>query len=331
MALDLTPDQWERLTAWIRDRSGLPDSEALTLFQDFVLELLRNLHSCNERKWLEEQLSGLVDNPTEFLRDLGIFLKGLGASAPPSLNSGTPFVLVAHVPYKNLNAQDVQAAFAPFGAIMSCRADVDSRSLLVQFRKVACAIRCTKAATLFFSNRFVTVELYQGDPESFGSVRLIGSAPQPVAADSDPVPPSAAKPSPVPFNDRVQQVQTAQQTIFEQNQRSAEAYKHNFAQLFESKEKLLRAHQAALQELKQKVLVTEDPASISRTIMEFQELQKNMESLGITPIAMVQLKLQKFNLDDPSEFPVESPRALAIKQKRTKKAASFRRKIKRRR
>ncbi|CUS24562.1 LAQU0S17e01750g1_1 [Lachancea quebecensis] len=331
MALDLTTDQWERVTTWVRERSGLSDPEALTLFQDFILELLRNLHRCNERKWLEGQLSGLVENPAEFLRDLGNFLRGLGASAPPLLDSSTRFVLVAHVPYKNLNAQDVRATFAPFGAIVSCRADVDARNLLIQFQKVACAIRCTKAATLFFNNRFVTVDLYHSDPENFGSVWLIGGTPSPEVVDSNPAPLSAAKPSPALFNDRVQQVQAIQQNLFEQNQRSAETYKQNFSQLFESKEKLLRAHQSALQELKQKILATEDPSSISQTMSEFQELQKNMESLGITPTAMVQLKLQKFNLDDPSQFPVESPRALAVKQKRTKKAASFRRKLKRRR
>lgn len=358
MVLCLSENEKESLETWLDEHASGLKSPDVSLFKEYVIELLTSAsddHWFTDpnsfRKALVEHLAGLVENVHEFTNQLYDALK----CKTYLTQQQTPFVLVMNVPLSKLHREEIRSNFEPFGAIQSCKVDLERRTLLIEYNNPSCAIRCTKTATTFFGNRFVEVELLEKPSQFEGTVlqlygesdsdqaSLAGSAgsgvpgAQPSEVSVTPnVNPNILDPAgslevKSKFNKRVEEVQTLQQSLFEERQRKNKRYQEQLNDLLNSKERLLHVHQAMLEELATKIeqLPPEDD-TLHAYAKEFADIVDSMSRLDIMPAEMVKQKIEKFALDNPSSsLMVRNARLQKMRSKRNRKASALKRRAKR--
>ncbi|SCU97555.1 LANO_0E16314g1_1 [Lachancea nothofagi CBS 11611] len=346
MLLDFTSEEWGKLKRWITQELIEQEPEIASQLVDFVLEVLKSepdtgngidtAHGRNH--WVLSQLSGILNSPTLFVEQLPSKVRDIKAARDAGQSSApTSSVIVEHVPIRSLNEKEIRSSFEPYGALHSCKANMQNRQVVIDFQNASCAIRSTKAATVFFNNRFVTVQLYRGKADAFEGLQLIApltSNLSQAAKNSSSSASLSTSPPEIEVNRHIQEAQTVQQATFEQNQRTRENFKNNLNERFDSKETLLRSQQSMLQELRRKVAeLPEDDNDgyLEQLSSEFRELRNSMQKMGIAPDIMLEIKVQKLNMDHPSELVIEDARATALKKKRAKKSALLKKKVKRKR
>ncbi|SCU82548.1 LAME_0C01706g1_1 [Lachancea meyersii CBS 8951] len=343
MVLETDPETCDQLKDWIGHELIEKDPDIASELIDYVLEILRGLPSVSDKKesgfdaedLVKLQLKGIVRNPETMVEQYPSRMLALENEEKAS--RPTSSVKIMHIPIRFLKKEQIKAQFRAFGAIEHCKVNMLERQAVIQYKNESCAIRCTKAATVFFQNRFVKAEFFHGILEDFEGATLISTEPQKsfqIPQSPSPPTPLVSSPEGNDFSKRIQQVQGVQQAIFENNQRSNESFKKNFNELFSSKEKLLRAHQSLLQNLRRKTLdlpPDDTGTTVEQLALEFEELQTSMDKLSITPEAMVNIKLRKLNMDHPNELEMKDARAAAGKKKRAKKSTVLRKKMRRKR
>ncbi|CEP62687.1 uncharacterized protein LALA0_S06e01376g [Lachancea lanzarotensis] len=339
--LSLSPKTWEKLKDWILQEIIEKDPDIAAELADFVLEIIRDLPNVSGKasgsgdpeELAQLQLKGIVKNPQEMLTQLPSKIHTVESTE--KIPGPTSSVKVVNIPVRNLSRDQIRGQFKPFGSIKYCKISIQKRQAVVQYHNESCAIRCTKATSVIFNNRFVKVELFHGNIEDFEGVTIIPPVCHQKTEQSNTISKQASSSSEQStVNKRIERVQNVQQILFENNQKSNETYKTDFNELLLSKEKLLRAHQSLLQELQRKTteLSTDDKKpSIGPLLLEFKRIQKSMDELNITPTEMTDIKVRKMNMDHPNEFEVKDARTAAAKKKRAKKLASIRKKIRRKR
>lgn len=363
MVLCLSENEKASLETWLDEHASGLKCPDVSLFKEYVIELLT---SASDDHWftdpnsfreaLVEHLAGLVENVPEFTNQLYDALK----CKTYLTQQQTPFVLVKNVPLNKLNREEVRSNFEPFGSIQSCKVNLERRTLLIEFNNPSCAIRCTKTATTFFGNRFVKVELVEKPSQFEGTILQLygeseldqassaGSGSCSTAGSGVPgVQPSEVSVTPnvnpnnldpasslevkSKFSKRVEEVQTLQQSLFEERQRKNKRYQEQLNDLLKSKERLLHVHQAMLEELATKIEQhPPEDGTLHAYTKEFADIVDSMSRLDIMPAEMVKQKIEKFALDNPSSsLMVRNARLQKMRSKRNRRVSALKRRTKR--
>ncbi|SCU92973.1 LADA_0G00650g1_1 [Lachancea dasiensis] len=341
MGLGLSTEGCDTLKTWLSHEFIRQDPGTSAQCADFILDVLDSLPSIDHIQYdtdtiqrVESHLAGIVDDPTVLVGKLPSKLKEIKHIEEKQQElKPSKSVIICNTPIRYLDEKAIKGTFKPFGSIQSCKINLQHRQVVIEYQNESCAIRCTKAATVFFGNRFVTVNLFHDSLENFdGSTLFEILNPNKPIEDSIRLGKSNdSAPEENNINKDVRKVQNMPQALFENNQNPSEALETNLDDLLDSREELLKVHQTTLRKLLRKteeLNETEEGNNLESITSELLELERSMQKLGIKHDTMLELKLRKMNRDHPGELTIEDG---AAKKKRARKLNVLRRKLKRRR